>query len=131
VHELSLCRSIHQIVERASLGRQVLTVHLQVGQLRQVIPETLVYCWGLVTADGPLAGAKLEIDHIPVVLTCHTCEEETTVEHALVLICSACGGGNTQPIRGEEFIVTSLDLAPTRVTSPPTEEAPHGPIPPT
>ncbi|EON22097.1 MULTISPECIES: hydrogenase maturation nickel metallochaperone HypA [Nocardioides] len=131
MHELSLCRSIHQIVDGARQERRVLTVHLQVGHLRQVIPETLVYCWDLVTADGPLAGARLEIDHIPVVLSCHTCGAETTVEHALVLTCSACGGGNTQPIRGEEFMVTSLDLAPARVTSPPTEEATHGPIPPT
>jgi hydrogenase nickel incorporation protein HypA/HybF len=130
VHELSLCRSIHLIVDRSRQERQVLAVHLQVGQLRQVIPETLVYCWDLVTADGPLAGAKLQIDQIPVVLSCHRCGVETTVQHALVLICGACGGADTHPISGEEFMVTSLDLAPARVTSPPSEENDHGPIPP-
>jgi hydrogenase nickel incorporation protein HypA/HybF len=130
VHELSLCRSIHQIVDSSRGGRHVQTVHLQVGQLRQVIPDTLVYCWDLVTTDSPLAGARLQIDHIPVVLLCATCGQETRVQHALVLVCGACGGGDTRPIRGEEFMVTSLDLAPARVTSPPSEETSHGPIPP-
>lgn len=110
MHELSLCRSIQQVVEHARADRGVQTVHLQVGQLRQVVPETLAYCWSLVTADGPLAGSELVIDHVPVDLSCASCGEETRVEHALVLLCGACGSGDTRPVRGEEFMVTSLDL---------------------
>lgn len=140
MHELSLCHSIYQVVDRARAGREVRTVYLQVGQLRQVVPETLAYCWGLVTADGPLAGAELAIDHVPVVVRCASCGEETPVEHALVLVCGGCGSGDTKPVRGEEFMVTSLDLAASPVTSrpvtsppvtsPPTEETCHGPLPP-
>ena len=111
MHELSLCRSIHDIVDRARDGRRVLTVNLQVGQLRQVVPDTLTHCWGLVTAEGPLAGSRLVVDHVPVVLECRECGARTTAGQALVLTCASCGSGAVDLRSGEELLVTSLDLA--------------------
>lgn len=111
MHELSLCRSIYGIVDRARDGRSVRAVHLQVGQLRQVVPATLEYCWGLVTQDGPLDGATLVIDHVPVLLDCRACGEQTAVDHVLVLTCAACGSGDIAMLTGEELMVTGLDLA--------------------
>lgn len=112
MHELSLCRSIYGVVDRARSGRTVSAVHLQVGQLRQVVPETLVYCWGMVTAESGLEGAVLDVDHVPVVLDCRGCGARTEVAHALVLTCSGCGGGDIALHTGEEFMVTSIDLQP-------------------
>ena len=110
MHELSLCRSIHDIVDRAREGRTVSAVNLQVGQLRQVVPDTLTYCWDLVCAGGPLAGSTLVVDHVPVVLDCRDCGERTTAVHALVLTCGSCGSGAVDLSSGEELLVTSLDL---------------------
>jgi hydrogenase nickel incorporation protein HypA/HybF len=112
MHELSLCSSIASIVEEARDGRRVRTVHLQVGQLRQVVPDTLVFCWQLVTEDSGLAGSVLEIDHLPVVLDCRACAETTTVADALLLTCAACGSGDIVVSSGEELMVTALDLDP-------------------
>ena len=111
MHELSLCRSIYGIVDRAREGRSVRTVYLQVGQLRQVVPDTLTYCWGLVTQETPLDGSDLVVDHVPVQLDCRACGERTVVEHVLVLTCSACGSGDISMLTGEELMVTGLDLA--------------------
>lgn len=119
MHELSLCRGIYGIVDRARDGRSVTAVHLQVGQLRQVVPETLVYCWGLITESTPLAGADLDIDHVPVVLDCTACGGRTTVAHALVLTCSACSSGDITLHTGEEMLVTSIDLLPLVSTAAP------------
>jgi hydrogenase nickel incorporation protein HypA/HybF len=110
VHELSLCRSIYGIVDAARDGREVEAVHLQVGQLRQVVPETLEYCWTIVVDDSDLAGSRLDIDHVPVRLDCTSCGARTTVAHTLVLTCAACGGGEITLQSGEEFMVTSMDL---------------------
>ncbi|GAB2773120.1 hydrogenase maturation nickel metallochaperone HypA [Nocardioides salsibiostraticola] len=118
MHELSLCRGIYGIVDDARNGREVQVVHLQVGQMRQVVPATLVYCWEMVTETTALDGSRLEIDHVPVVLDCTDCGARTTVEHVLVLTCSACGSGVISLHSGEEFMVTSLDLALT-----PTKES--------
>lgn len=116
MHELSLCRSIYGIVDGARKDRPVSVVHLQVGQLRQVVPDTLVYCWGLITETTPLAGSELDIDHVPVRLDCSACGERTTVEHTLVLTCAACSGGDITLHTGEEFMVTSIDLLPVPAT---------------
>ncbi|MEZ5096871.1 MAG: hydrogenase maturation nickel metallochaperone HypA [Nocardioides sp.] len=110
MHELSLCQSIHDIVDRARGDRVVESVHLQIGQLRQVVPDTLVYCWALVTEQGPLAGSALDIDHRPVVLDCRDCGGRTTVADALVLTCATCGSGAIELVSGDEFLVTSLEL---------------------
>ena len=120
MHELSLCRSVYGIVDRARAGRPVSVVHLQVGQLRQVVPDTLRYCWDLITEQTPLAGSDLDTDHVPVRLDCAGCGERTTVEDVLVLTCAACGGGNISLHTGEEFMVTSIVLGagPSTVPDP-------------
>ena len=50
VHELSICSSIADIVTRHAAGRTVQVINVRAGQLRQIVPDTLVYCWGLVSA---------------------------------------------------------------------------------
>lgn len=110
MHELSLCRSIHDIADRAREGRAVATIHLQLGQLRQVVPETLVYCWALVSEDTGLDGSILDVDHIPICLRCTDCAAETVITEALVLTCGECSSGAITVLTGEEFMLTSMDL---------------------
>ena len=53
MHELALCGSIADIVDRRAAGRPVETVRLRIGELRQVVPDTLDYCWTMVTDTAP------------------------------------------------------------------------------
>jgi hydrogenase nickel incorporation protein HypA/HybF len=111
MHELSLCGSIFDAVDRAAEGRPVAVVHLQVGQLRQLVPDSLRYCWTLVSEDTALAGSELEIDSVPVTLRCLDCDRETTLTDQLLLECSHCENTNVAVTTGEELMLTSLDLA--------------------
>lgn len=110
MHELSLCNAIRTIVDRAAEGRPVETVHLRVGRFRQVVPDTLSYCWGLVSADSYLAGSTLAIDHVAIRLACRACGAQTSPEGGLLLVCCDCGSGDVAMVTGEEFLITSLDL---------------------
>lgn len=110
MHELSLCRSIAGIVDRAAAGRPVASITLDVGELRQVVPQTLQYCWGLVTQTTALDGSTLVINRIQGVVECEGCGEHTRMVEAITLVCSGCGGTEVRVVEGEEFLVRSLEL---------------------
>lgn len=111
MHELSLSRSIAAIVERAAGGRPVLEVTLDVGHLRQVVPETLEYCWGLVVGGGPLDGAALRIRRIEAVVVCRDCAASTTLGGIPMIRCDGCGSAAVDVVSGEEFLVASIEVA--------------------
>lgn len=118
MHELALCQSVYAIADRAREGRPVEVVHLRIGMLRQVVPDTLVYCWHVLTRTTPLEGSRIEIDQVPVTLRCRDCGALTVVGDTLVLVCETCESGRTEVVGGEEFVLTALDIA----DSPPGSE---------
>ena len=48
MHELSIAGAIVATVERHAGGRAVTSVRVRVGRLRQVVPESLEFCFGIV-----------------------------------------------------------------------------------
>jgi hydrogenase nickel incorporation protein HypA/HybF len=110
VHELSICQAIGDVASRHAEGREVLAVHLRIGKLRQIVPDTLVYCWSLVSADTSLAGSRLEIESIAAAIRCLQCDH-TQVLTDPVFVCQACAGIRVEIVAGEEFLITTLELA--------------------
>lgn len=108
MHELSICASITSIVERHAAGRPVDRVLLDVGHLRQVVPDTLRFSWEVVVAGTPLEGSTLVVNHVPAVIRCRSCGAETTIE--LPVFRCPCGSTDTELTSGRELIVTALDL---------------------
>ena len=84
-------------------------VSLSVGQLRQVVPETLDYCWDLVVEGTDLAGVTLSIEHVPAIVECLDCLFLTELRRP-VFRCCACRGVNVTPISGNELLVSSIDV---------------------
>jgi hydrogenase nickel incorporation protein HypA/HybF len=115
MHELSICTSVAAIVAEHADGRPVTRVHLDVGHLRQVVPDTLRYSWQIIATDPPLAGSELVINHIPAVLSCRACGAETTIE--LPVFRCSCGSTDTEVLSGRELLVASLELADDRAAS--------------
>lgn len=111
MHELSICRSIADIVRRHAGEGTVSTIHVQIGQLRQIVPDTLSYCWSLVSAGTPLDGSTLAVDSIPGRLSCQACGAANDIGRHPVFVCRACQSTDVQVVAGEEFLITSLDLA--------------------
>ena len=111
MHELSVCGSIAAIVMRRAVGREVRTIHVRIGQLRQIVPDTLVYCWDLVSADTALAGSRLEVESIPARIRCRACDRTAELGDLPVFACGGCKGIDVEVVSGEEFLITALDLA--------------------
>jgi hydrogenase nickel incorporation protein HypA/HybF len=111
VHELSLAGAIADVVSRRSPDRVPDAVRVRVGALRQVVPESLLFCWTMVVADTDLADTTLELDHIPVRVHCRRCATDSTLRPPLTFACVACGNPSVQVTAGEEFEVTALQFA--------------------
>ena len=111
MHELSICTAVAEIVREHAAGQPVQRVHLDVGHLRQVVPDTLRFNWEIVVDGTALEGSTLEINHVPVVLGCRSCGATTTLDQPLFR-CAGCDSAEVDVASGEELLVTSLDLVP-------------------
>ena len=110
MHELSICTAIAKIAYNTAAGRTVERVRVDVGYLRQVVPDTLSHSWEMVVFGTPLDGVPLEVREVPAIIECRRCNGRTTLEDP-IFRCSSCGSTETDVISGNELLVTSLDLS--------------------
>jgi hydrogenase nickel incorporation protein HypA/HybF len=109
MHELSIADSVVRIAARNAGERRVTKVELKVGYLRQVVPSSLEFGFGLVAEGTQVEGAELELEVVPAAVVCRACGAETELEQ-FPLHCGGCGGLDVEVIRGEELRVESLEL---------------------
>jgi hydrogenase nickel incorporation protein HypA/HybF len=106
VHELSITQSVVDAVcERAS-GRPVHAVLVRVGALTAVVPESMRFCFTLITEGTVAQGAVLEIDQPRGTALCRTCGAGFTLND-LVLLCS-CGSADVEVTSGRELEIVSM-----------------------
>ena len=111
MHELSLCGAIADVATRHAGPRRVDVIHLRIGQLRQVVPDTLAFCWTLVSEGTDLAGSVLEVERVPARLRCRACSEQFALNGTIAFVCPACKSLDVEVLSGEDFDVIALDLA--------------------
>ena len=110
MHELSLCQAIAGVVTSHATGRPVDVVRVRVGALRQVVTDSLAFCWTIVREHEGLAAAELRIETVPAAVECGTCGTESEIASRFSVCCPLCGSGAVRVLRGEEFLVTSIDV---------------------
>ncbi|MDH6247800.1 hydrogenase maturation nickel metallochaperone HypA [Mycobacterium sp. OTB74] len=111
MHELSLCQAIAGVVRPYAADKHVDVVRVQVGALRQVVPDSLAFCWNLIREYECMPDAQLELEMVPAEVTCRSCGQRSQLASRWSICCPACDSGDVQVIRGNEFQVTSLDVS--------------------
>jgi len=113
MHELSICSALVKIVsaelQRQAPSAKLLKAVVCVGDLRQVIPETLTFAYETLVAGTSLAGSKLEIRHVPVTARCEKCGWEGALRENY-FICPKCGGHDLDLLTGRELHLESLEV---------------------
>ncbi|MDQ6616227.1 MAG: hydrogenase maturation nickel metallochaperone HypA [Actinomycetota bacterium] len=109
MHELSIAEAIARKVRQRAAGRPVSAVAIRVGHFRQVVPDSLEFCWTMITQATGLEGCRLEIEQVPATARCAACDAITTLEIP-ILRCRSCGGSNVTLLTGRELIVVSLEI---------------------
>ena len=112
MHELSLAESIVDIIHRSVPEdelAEVRIVRMKVGALSGVVADSLDFCFTAISAQTPLAQARLEIEHIPFSVLCSACKK-TFVNDIGYVVCPECGGVETTVVSGRELQVTEIEL---------------------
>lgn len=109
MHELALASAIVDAVVRHAEGRRVTVVSLRVGMLRQVVPESLEFCFGIVARESVCEGARLDYEVVPAMLRCRECGGDWKLERP-PFTCPTCNSGDVEAVAGEEFLIESIEL---------------------
>ncbi|BBZ14469.1 hydrogenase maturation nickel metallochaperone HypA/HybF [Mycobacterium branderi] len=111
MHELSLCQAIAGVVKPYADGRHVDVVRVRIGALRQVVPESLSFCWTLVRDYEDMPDAELELELVTAEVRCRSCGRCSTIASQWCLLCPHCESADVEVMHGDEFLVTSLEVS--------------------
>lgn len=112
VHELSVCQSLLGQIETVARQHQATRIHLVkvlIGPLSGIEPHLLHQAFPLAVAGSIAEQAELEIELLPIRVTCQQCGSESEAS-ANKLTCGACGHWQTQLLSGDEMLLASLEL---------------------
>jgi hydrogenase nickel incorporation protein HypA/HybF len=109
MHELSIASAIVATAEKHAGGSAVSVVTVRAGRLRQVVPESLEFYWGIVTRGTVCDGARLELEVVQAVLACGDCGHQWSLGEPSFR-CPACGETDVAVVSGQELEVESIEI---------------------
>jgi hydrogenase nickel incorporation protein HypA/HybF len=109
VHELSVAGAVIDTAERHAAGRRVTLVRLRLGELRQVVPDSLSFYFEIVARGTLCEGAALEHEIVAASLACAACAETWRLE-TTSFRCPHCGAAEVEIESGNELEVESIEV---------------------
>lgn len=112
MHEVSIVESLMRIALReiaAYPDARVRALYVRVGGLRQVIPETMRFCYEIAAAGTPFEGSRLEIETVPVRARCRRCGLTFPVDE-MIFLCPACAVADVETLAGNELVLDRIEL---------------------
>lgn len=108
MHELGLCSSIVEAVERRADGRPVARAKVRVGLLHHVHPDAFEQSFAIAAAGGVAERASAELVLLPVQSRCTSCRS-TWESGEVPTSCPACGGLGVELFGGDELVLESIE----------------------
>ncbi len=112
MHELSIASAIVSEVSDALAahgGGRVTAVTVRVGRLSGIVPGALVFGFEVAREGTPLAGARLHVERVPIVVWCATCEGAVTLDEPR-FVCPTCGSATPELLGGRELEIASFEM---------------------
>ena len=112
MHELSIATNLVDTAVRSAEeagANSVIRLHLRLGALAGVEPESLAFCFPVVARGTICEGAELRLEIVPARGVCAKCRKPTEV-HDLLAPCPACGQWPLSVEGGREIQLDSLEV---------------------
>jgi hydrogenase nickel incorporation protein HypA/HybF len=113
MHELSIAMSIVELAEEEIERRgnvQITAVHLKLGALSGVVKEALLACYEVVCEGTSLAGSRLVVEDVSVIVFCPSCQAQRPVSSIQLFCCAECGTPTSEIVQGKEIEVVALEI---------------------
>ena len=112
MHELSIAMGIVDAAldEARQRGVQVSAVHLRLGALSGVVKDALLFSYEVACQDTPLAGSRLIVEDVPVVVFCARCNDTRVLSSVQSFSCPECNTPTMDIRKGKELEVFALEV---------------------
>jgi len=113
MHELSIVASIVDTVTESVVaykGARVVEVRLRVGALASVVEDSLQFCFGIATEGTALAGSRLVVKTVPVVMHCAGCDADVELDGVQSFRCPRCGEPCFDLRQGRELEIEAIEI---------------------
>lgn len=91
-------------------GAHVEAIHLKLGALSGVVKKALLSAYEMACEGTVLAGCRLEIEDIPIVVYCPACAAPRTLNSMQWFSCPECKGPVSEVLQGRELQVAALEI---------------------
>lgn len=113
MHEASIARHlIHALEEARNDGLvegRIRTVHLRIGRLQGILPDSLKMIFRLMTDDTDMHGALLDIREVDVRCTCRACGACFALREP-DFRCTECLSNDVDLVQGREIVIESVEV---------------------
>jgi len=112
MHELSVAQSILDVVSQhlpAGNTTIVKSIKVRVGKLSNVLPDSLIFCFGAITKDTNFEKTQLIIKIIPVTIECKDCKEIYERDE-YIFLCPSCNNSNITVLGGNDLNVEEIEI---------------------
>ena len=112
MHEYSIVQGIMQTVlaeaEKAK-AQKVVKVSLKIGELTGVFPDSLTFCFELISKGTIAGGTALNIEKVPIMGYCPHCDKNFLIEDNHYL-CQHCKNPTIELTSGRELQIDHLEV---------------------
>lgn len=115
MHELPFAKSIFKSViskAEANQAKAVTLTVIEVGVLRDFVPEIVQKYWNYVTKGSIAEGSVIEMREIPATVECKECQTvyEIDVQHLIASHCPKCGCQSGKMLTGRELRIIGIEI---------------------
>jgi hydrogenase nickel incorporation protein HypA/HybF len=108
VHELGLCTSIVDAIEKRAGERPVAHVRVRVGRLHHVHPDAFDQSFAIAAMGTVAENAGAELVLLPVRTHCGSCQA-TWERDEISAVCPRCGSFDLDLQGGDELVLESIE----------------------
>ncbi|HEY1601949.1 MAG TPA: hydrogenase maturation nickel metallochaperone HypA [Pirellulales bacterium] len=114
MHELSIAESLIDAASDAVSehgGVRATRIKIRIGLLSGIVQEALRFSFDLASSGTPCDGALLDIEIVPITVSCSHCNAAQTLTDSFRFSCPTCGQPTPDVLSGKDLELTSIEIS--------------------